>query len=63
MNIWNNHYNEELFPNPTHFRPDRWLQEDSKKLENYLVPFGVGSRMCIGQKYVAFSLGLHPPTI
>lgn len=50
MNIWNNHYNEKIFVNPTEFKPDRWLQEGSKELEKYFVPFGSGSRMCIGQK-------------
>lgn len=52
MNIWNNHFNEEIFPNATEFKPERWLQSNSKELERYLVPFGSGSRMCIGMKYV-----------
>ncbi|KAI9841644.1 MAG: hypothetical protein M1837_000491 [Sclerophora amabilis] len=49
MNIWNCHYNEDIFPNPNEFQPERWLQPNSNKLEKYLVPFGSGSRMCVGQ--------------
>ncbi|KAF9888182.1 hypothetical protein FE257_009177 [Aspergillus nanangensis] len=49
MNIWNTHYNQEIFPEPTQFRPERWLGANSRELEKYLVPFGSGSRMCIGQ--------------
>ncbi|KAI5795732.1 cytochrome P450 [Geopyxis carbonaria] len=51
MNIWNNHYNKKIFPNPAEFNPDRWLQPSSYELEKYFVPFGSGSRMCIGMKY------------
>ena len=52
MNIWNNHFNEEIFPDATEFKPERWLRSNSRELERYLVPFGAGSRMCIGIKYV-----------
>jgi cytochrome P450 len=53
MNIWNCHRNEAIFPDAEKFDPERWLSEDSSKLEKYLVPFGSGSRMCIGMKYAA----------
>lgn len=46
------HYNEELFPDPYTFNPDRWLQEDSRALDNYLVAFSRGPRSCLGLKYV-----------
>ncbi|GKU07521.1 cytochrome p450 [Fusarium langsethiae] len=48
MNIWNCHRNEAIFPNPEHFNPERWLSDSAGSLEKYLVPFGSGSRMCIG---------------
>jgi len=41
----------EVFANPRTFDPDRWLNADSKKLEQMntnFVPFGRGSRMCLG---------------
>ena len=50
MNIWNVHRSEIIFPDAETFRPERWLSEDAGKLENYFVPFGSGSRMCIGMK-------------
>lgn len=48
MNIWNTHFNADIFPDPYEYKPERWLQAGSKDLEKYLVPFGSGSRMCIG---------------
>jgi cytochrome P450 len=50
MNIWNVHRNEAIFPDAETFNPARWLFGDAGKLEKYLVPFGSGSRMCIGMK-------------
>lgn len=44
------HNNTELFPNPHEFNPDRWLQANSRELENYLVPFSRGPRSCLGIK-------------
>ena len=46
------HNNEDHFPNPRRFDPDRWLQPNSARLRNYLTPFSRGSRQCIGIKYV-----------
>ncbi|KAK0742081.1 cytochrome P450 [Apiosordaria backusii] len=36
-----------VFPEPHIFKPERWLGSD-KKLDRYLVPFGKGSRSCLG---------------
>jgi len=30
------------------FIPERWLQPDSRELENYFVPFSKGPRNCLG---------------
>ncbi|EHK40826.1 hypothetical protein TRIATDRAFT_32157 [Trichoderma atroviride IMI 206040] len=48
------HEDPQLFPEPLTFRPDRWLQPDSKQLRKYLSPFGLGSRICPGM-HLAFS--------
>ena len=41
---------EELFKFPLEFRPERWLNEDLGKIHPFAsIPFGVGSRMCIGE--------------
>ncbi|KAF1810551.1 cytochrome protein [Eremomyces bilateralis CBS 781.70] len=63
-----------IFPDPTHFNPDRWLQE--KRLDHYLANFGKGSRICLGLNlayaemfltlasvFRRFDLELHETTI
>lgn len=40
--------NEEIYPEPTEFKPERWI--DNPQLDRYFVPFGRGSRMCLGIK-------------
>ncbi|CEL06536.1 hypothetical protein ASPCAL09709 [Aspergillus calidoustus] len=42
------HRNETIFPNPTHFNPDRWLQAKGQRLDRYLTSFTKGSRACLG---------------
>ncbi|KAK0726433.1 cytochrome P450 [Apiosordaria backusii] len=46
-----NHFNEELFPNPHAFIPERWLVDGKPnyKLQKFLISFGKGSRSCIGE--------------
>lgn len=38
-----------IFPEPKSFRPERWV-ENGPELEKYFVPFGKGSRQCLGIK-------------
>lgn len=40
------HYNASIFPEPEEFRPERWLE--STELDNWLVAFSRGPRMCLG---------------
>ncbi|KAK0218595.1 cytochrome P450 [Armillaria nabsnona] len=40
--------NEDIFPEPEVFNPDRWIQSDSLSLDKYLVPFSKGPRACLG---------------
>ncbi|KAF9266841.1 cytochrome P450 [Marasmius fiardii PR-910] len=42
------HLNQDIFPDPHVFKPERWLQGDSQKLEKYFVAFGRGPRSCVG---------------
>ena len=47
--IYHIHLNDSLFPDAHKFEPGRWLQGDrSKALEKYLVPYSMGSYMCLG---------------
>lgn len=40
--------NENIFPEPKSFLPERWVREP--ELEQYFVPFGRGTRQCLGIK-------------
>jgi cytochrome P450 len=40
--------NEDLFPQPKTFRPERWVENPG--LERFFVPFAKGSRQCLGIK-------------
>ncbi|KAL8663689.1 MAG: hypothetical protein Q9202_003635 [Teloschistes flavicans] len=49
MSSWLLHHDETYFPNPTKFDPDRWGDAtDAYKMEKAFVPFGKGSRACLG---------------
>ncbi|KAI0387436.1 cytochrome P450 [Hypomontagnella monticulosa] len=45
------HHNELHFPNSNKFDPERWLGDEGKKLDRYMVGFGKGSRVCLGMPY------------
>lgn len=54
INPWALHYDPEVFPNPEAFEPERWLETSSNKeqltrMEKSYMPFGAGSRMCLGR--------------
>lgn len=72
MDNYSIHHNETLFPSSRTFNPDRWLGENSKELDRFLVSFSAGTRQCLGtnlawaELYIAFArvfrkfkLGLH----
>ena len=44
--------NHEIFPEPEKFKPERWMQPDSAKLDKFLVVFSKVPRSCIGIKLV-----------
>ncbi|PVI01616.1 cytochrome P450, partial [Periconia macrospinosa] len=68
VNMYAIHHNEEYFPKPFEFRPERWLDEGGeshalavrKKQREVFSPFGIGSRSCIGKTmaYMEASLTL-----
>ena len=47
------HDNETIFPNHRDFIPERWipLQTNGQELLKFLVPFGGGSRQCVGMEF------------
>lgn len=51
------HQNEQIWPDPMKFAPERWLDpSEAKRLDKYMVSFTKGSRQCVGMKYVDPSL-------
>ncbi|KAL8379092.1 hypothetical protein RB599_008759 [Gaeumannomyces hyphopodioides] len=57
MTPWINHCDENLYPDPESFRPDRWLLGNGEggvkpnhELQKKLISFGRGSRSCLGEQ-------------
>lgn len=50
MSSWLMHRNPEIFPDPMKFDPERWMAgtEQFHHLDHHMVPFGRGSRQCVG---------------
>ena len=55
---WCLHRNQEVFPDPEDWRPERWLGARSDRLEQekWLWPFASGSRMCLGNNLALESM-------
>ncbi len=47
-NLFFVHHNEQLYPDPESFVPERFLGNENN---SPLIPFGVGLRTCLGQTY------------
>lgn len=52
---YNLHHDSDVFPNPFEFHPERWLDDGTDgglkrpQMEKSMMPFGHGSRACIGK--------------
>lgn len=48
------HFDPDLYPEPTTFKPERWIGNpkapDGESMEHYWVGFGKGTRMCLGMQ-------------
>lgn len=52
FSIWTTHRDPDVYPDPTVFRPERWLgDEPSLRPRHAYLPFGGGRRACIGQGF------------
>ena len=68
MDAYHMHTNPEVFPDPLAFKPERWLNDargpgGRHPLTNYLVPFGRGSRVCLGMPLAYMELYVALATI
>jgi len=60
-NIYSTHHRADVYPEPEQFKPERFLERQFSPYE-YL-PFGGGSRLCIGQALGQFEMKLVLATI
>ncbi|KAI1380413.1 cytochrome P450 [Hypoxylon crocopeplum] len=54
VNMYAHHHNEEYFPEPFIFKPERWLEPHTsaaqrKLMQDVFVPFSLGTRNCPGK--------------
>ena len=61
LSIYLTHHMPDLYPEPERFWPDRWLQIDPSPYE--YVPFGAGSRMCIGANFAWMEMKITLATV
>ncbi|MGB6295757.1 MAG: cytochrome P450, partial [Rivularia sp. (in: cyanobacteria)] len=59
--IYNLHRREDLYPEPTKFKPERFLERQYSNHE--FLGFGAGSRRCIGEAFAMFEMKLVITTI
>lgn len=53
------HHDEEWFPNPKKFDPERFLPENKNLIHPYtFMPFGFGQRNCLGSKFSQMEMKL-----
>ncbi|URD53874.1 cytochrome P450 [Chroococcidiopsis sp. CCNUC1] len=60
-NIHLTHQRQDLYPEPNHFKPERFLERQFSAYE--FLPFGGGSRVCIGAALAIFEMKLILATI
>ncbi|KAK0405382.1 hypothetical protein QR680_017958 [Steinernema hermaphroditum] len=55
--IWVIHHDEELYPNPLEFDPERFSPAEKARRDPLsFLPFGYGPRNCIGMRFAQFEL-------
>jgi cytochrome P450 len=64
VSMYATHRDPRFFADPMAFRPERWLDGLDKRLpRGAFIPFGMGSRMCIGASFAIMEVTLLLATI
>ena len=64
ISMYTTHRDPRFFPEPDDFRPERWLDGLEKRLpRGAFIPFGLGSRKCIGSSFAMMEAALLLATI
>lgn len=67
VNPWVFHYSTAIFgADAAYFRPERWLEADKETLADmnrHWMPFGLGSRTCIGKNISLLEIGKLMPVL
>ncbi len=64
ISMYTTHRDPRFFPDPDAFRPERWLDGLEKRLpRGAFIPFGLGSRKCIGASFAMMEATLLLATI
>ena len=64
ISMYTTHRDPRFFPEPDAFRPERWLDGLEKRLpRGAFIPFGLGSRKCIGASFAKMEATLLLATI
>jgi len=56
------HHNPDIFPEPSHFRPERWIvsndnpKEEVERARHAFSPFSLGTRSCAGRNMAYMEL-------
>jgi len=63
-NIWAVHMDPKLWKDPEEFRPERFLNENGElDRKEYLIPFSMGKRQCLGENLARMELYLYFTTM
>jgi cytochrome P450 len=64
VSMYTTHRDPRFFPEPDAFRPERWLDGLEKRLpRGAFIPFGMGSRKCVGAAFAMMEASLLLATI
>ncbi|XP_072017648.1 cytochrome P450 2U1-like [Amphiura filiformis] len=59
-NTWGLHYDPDVWPDPYRFDPTRHLNDKGEVIKSpYLLPFGAGRRVCMGESLAKMKLFLY----